>query len=222
MTTLFLYLTLGLLGCGGGDDEEPGGAPPEDPEHPLPELKLGPTAPRSRPSPRGGGRQQGPESALDKDMCDDLPDGGPVSGPGCITADIQCGQTVVGHTTGGVDRFDTKFYEKKFCTPALTDHDGGDERVYRLQIPAGDWTAEVYLDTPCADLDLAAMVFDGGEDCPTLKDDVPRCEMWPKPRGKREHVRLVSQRPTTWFIVVEGKKEEEGPFALHVECENHL
>lgn len=219
MTTWMLYLTLGLQGCSGGDEEEPMQAPAEDPENPLPDLKLGPT--KSRPKPAPGGGTTGPET-IQKEMCDDLDRGGPVNGPGCITADIKCGDSIVGHTQGGTDNFDTKFYEKKFCTPATTDHNGGDERVYRLQMPDGDWTANVFLETPCADLDLAAMVFDGAEDCPTIQDDVPRCEMWPKRRGKPEKVRLVSQRKTTWLIVVEGKGDEEGAFALHVECENHL
>ena len=128
----------------------------------------------------------------------------------------------MGHTKGGTRHFDTRFYEKKFCTPATTDHDSGDERVYRLTMPDGDWTANVHLETPCADLDLAAMVFDDAEDCPTITDHVPRCEMWPQRRGKPESVRLVSQKETTWLIVIEGKGMEEGAFALHVECENHL
>jgi len=223
MSPVFLYLALALLGCSSGGDSEPEGAPAEDPENPLPTLELGPTKSRPTPAPASGGRpQSGPPPAIHEDMCDDLPDGGPVKGPGCITADIKCGDTIVGHTTGGSQSFDTKFYEKKFCTPALTDHSGGDERVYRLQMPDGEWTADVRLETPCADLDLAAMVFDGAEDCPTITDNVPRCEMWPKGRHKPEHVRLVSQRKTTWLVVVEGKDEQEGAFALHVTCENHL
>ena len=220
MTTWMLYLALGLLGCSGGDDEELNEAPAEDPENPLPDLELGPTKSRPKPS-QGGGGGGGPET-IQKEMCDDLDRGGKVEGPGCITADIKCGDSIVGHTKGGTKNFDTKFYEKKFCTPATTDHDSGDERVYRLQMPDGEWTANVYLETPCADLDLAAMVFDGAEDCPTIKDSVPRCEMWPQKRGKPEKVRLVSQRKTTWLVVVEGKAMDEGAFALHVECENHL
>ena len=62
----------------------------------------------------------------------------------------------MGHTIGGVQRFDSRFYEKQFCTPRITNHDGGNERVYTLEMPEGDWTAYVTLDSPCADLDVAA------------------------------------------------------------------
>src|SRR5688500_15272763 len=61
-----------------------------------------------------------PEAAVTSANCDDLADGGPVNGPGCITGEIKCGDTIVGHTLGGVERFDSKFYEKKFCTPRTT------------------------------------------------------------------------------------------------------
>lgn len=158
-----------------------------------------------------------PEPGIVADQCKDLKDGGPVNGPGCVTGVIHCGETLIGHTIGGVQRFDSLFYEKKFCTPRVTNHDGGDERVYKLEMPEGDWTAIVTLDTPCADLDLAALKWDG-DDCPTIKHQVHQCDMWPKDGKQREQVRLVSQNPTTWLLVVEGKDEHEGAFSLTVQC----
>lgn len=210
-----------LLACfwGASEPEELPGAPAEDPDNPLPTLKLGKNRPSARrQAPSNTTNPNAPIPAVTKEMCDDLGDGGDVAGPDCITAEIECGDVIVGHTRGGVTHFDTPFYEKKFCTPALTDHNGGDERVYRLRMPDGKWHADVWLDTPCADLDLAAMEVDDGDTCPGMESNVPRCEMWPKPKGKPEHVRLVTQRATTWLIVVEGKDDHEGAFAIHVEC----
>lgn len=158
-----------------------------------------------------------PEAGITKSQCKDLEDGGPVEGPGCITGRISCGETVIGHTIGGVRRFDTRFYERAFCTPALTNHDGGDERIYRLDMPDGPWTAVVTLDTPCADLDLAAIRWDG-DDCPTPSHIIHQCEMWPKDGTAREQVRLASTSQSSWFLVVEGKDEHEGAFALTVQC----
>ncbi len=158
-----------------------------------------------------------PQPIVTSGNCEDLEDGGPVDGPGCITRDIQCGDTIVGHTIGGVRRLDSKFYEKKFCTPFTTNHDGGDERVYRLVMPEGEWKAFVWLDTPCADLDLFAVLHDG-DDCPTMSHNLPRCEAGVMPGTKEERVELVSQGEATWFLVVEGKSEEEGAFGLHVQC----
>ena len=96
-----------------------------------------------------------PEPGLSRSQCNELQSGGPTEG--CITGEIHCGETVVGHTRGGVKVFDTAFYEAKFCTPATTEHAGGDERVYRFKMPEGKYTAVATLDTPCADLDLAAI-----------------------------------------------------------------
>lgn len=158
-----------------------------------------------------------PEPAISSAQCGDLEDGGLVSGPDCVTATIQCGDTVIGHTVGGVEKYDTRFYEKNFCTPATTNHDGGDERVYRLLMPDGDNKAFVYLDSPCADLDLAAIKANTRE-CPSERNLITQCEMWPKDGYTREKVELVSQRASTWWIVVEGKGAEEGAFALHVQC----
>ncbi len=212
-----LYLTACLLG--GGEPEFV-----EEPDPGLPELELGHIEqPKSRqPLPGTNTGPDAPDPAVTADMCNDLEEGGEVAGPDCITAEIECGDTIVGHTIGGTQRFDSKFYDSKFCTPMTTDHDGGDERVYRLQMPEGEWRATVWLDTPCADLDLAAMMVTAKDTCPTIKGNVPRCEMWPAKRGKREKVELASQKPTTWLIVVEGKDEEEGPFALHVHCDKGL
>jgi hypothetical protein len=162
-----------------------------------------------------------PEPAVTSGNCDDLDDGGPVAGPGCITGEVRCGQTVVGHTKGGVKKFDTKFYEKKFCMPALEDRSGGDERVYRLVMPEGEWRAFVWMDSPCADLDLSAMMWNG-DDCPTVDSNVSRCEAEPQKGANGELVELTHQGQATWLLVVEGKDEQEGAFALHVQCRQGL
>jgi hypothetical protein len=157
-----------------------------------------------------------PEPLVTSGNCEDVSDGGPVDGPGCVTATLQCGDTVIGHTVGGVRRFDSRFYEKKHCTPATTNHDGGEERVYRLEMPEGEWRAFVWMDTPCANLDLFALRWNG-EDCPTVDHNVNACEYGQLLNGS-ERVELVHQGEATWFLVVEGRGEEEGPFALHVQC----
>ncbi|MEQ1568352.1 MAG: hypothetical protein ABMA64_22135, partial [Myxococcota bacterium] len=153
-------------------------------------------------------------------MCGDIPDGGPVAGPGCITDTIHCGETVIGHTRGGTERFDTRFYESHFCWPATEDHEGGDERVYRLDVPEGEWRTFVWMDSPCADLDLFAMKWDG-DDCPPAGANFSICEGNLVKGIGPERVELVSQRstgPTTWYVVVEGRGDAEGAFAIHTQC----
>lgn len=162
-----------------------------------------------------------PEPAITSDNCDDIRDGGPVSGPDCVTASISCGETVIGHTRGGVKRFDSRFYEKNFCWPSTVDHEGGDERVYKLVMPEGEWRAYVWMDSPCADLDLIAMNWNDKQ-CPSPSAGIQRCEANIVEGVGDERVELVHQGQATWLLVVEGADDEEGAFALHVMCRKGL
>lgn len=162
------------------------------------------------------GRPTPPDEVLARAQCADMTEGGPVDSHG-ITGEIGCGESIVGHTRGGVAAFDTRFYEKHFCTPATTNHSGGDERIYRLHVPDGRWRAWVYLDTPCADLDLAVIKW-SGSNLPTEGSTVADCEMFPKDGRRREIVDVTSDRESDWLIAVEGKDEEEGAFGLTVLC----
>jgi len=161
----------------------------------------------------------GPRAAITSAQCDQLADGGPV-GPGdCISGVLACDEVMVGHTLGGVERYDSRFYEKKFCTPFTTNHDGGDERVYRLDLPEGEWRYEVWLDSPCADLSLFAFPGGDADRCPEPGSVVRACEASVRKGRAREHVAIVNQGAATpWFVVVEGRDAEEGLFALHVTC----
>lgn len=161
-----------------------------------------------------------PLALLDPTMCDDMQDGGPVE-DGCVTADLKCGDNIIGHTVGGVDRYDTTFYEKKFCWPSTLQHDAGNERVYRLTMPDGEWRAWVTLYSPCEDLNVAAMRFDD-DTCPTIDSMIKVCEMSVKKSTITDRIELTTQTPSsyepTWYVVVEGPDDKDGPFSLHVQC----
>ena len=106
-----------------------------------------------------------PAPSITSANCGDLEDGGAPAGPDCISGTLSCGDTVAGHTRGGSHAFDTRFYESKYCTPATTRHDTGGERVYALTMPEGDHRARIFLDSPCADLDLAAIRVPDPKSC---------------------------------------------------------
>lgn len=195
--------------------------PSSDPPTKTEDIKPGVTAPIRTRRNILPGQVTGPappDAALTGSQCSSMSDGGPMGGDGCVTADIHCGEVVYGNTRGGVDQYDTRFYEQFFCTPATTDHDGGDERVYRLQLEP-DTRALVYLDTPCADLDLAAVKY-SSDSCPSKSSVINQCEEQIQSSTKREKVDLWNQGASTWYIIVEGKDDEEGSFGLTVQCEH--
>lgn len=192
----------------------------QKPEEPAPTLVIPEARPPITTTPQAV--QLGPDEppiAATPQNCGDLQDGGPVQGPDCVTAEVKCGEVVYGHTFGGTNRFTTKFYERWRCTPALTNHDSGDERAYLLRMPEGEHHVDVWLDTPCADLDLAVMrLRDFQGTCPDMETLVPTCDMWPKKGNDREHVELSVQGATDFLLVVEGKDQHEGAYALTVQC----
>jgi hypothetical protein len=157
-----------------------------------------------------------PPVAVDASQCKDLSDGGDLKVNDYITDVIKCGQTVVGHTRGGVNKFNTRFWEKHFCWPATEQHDGGDERVYKF-VAEGRGRAYFTLDTPCADLDIMAMTWSGSR-APTLDSNVKDCEAKVLSGTKRERIEVPTLEGMEYLIVVEGKSSEEGLFALTAQC----
>jgi hypothetical protein len=59
--------------------------------------------------PGNNSRPPIPEYLVHREQCGDLQDGGPNAGPDCITDTITCGQSIIGHTVGGVQQFDSRF-----------------------------------------------------------------------------------------------------------------
>ncbi|MCO4745685.1 MAG: hypothetical protein KC912_12910 [Proteobacteria bacterium] len=158
-----------------------------------------------------------PVPGITSAQCDDLTDGGDVRADGCITAEIHCDETIVGHTRGGIDAFNTKFYEKGFCTPGTTQHDGGDERVYLFKSPPGKHRIYFTLDTPCGDLDVSAMRYQG-DGCPTEAGTLGDCEMLRKDGTERERISVPTMDEWKYLVVVEGEGDAEGAFALTAQC----
>lgn len=208
LPSLWTFAGCGLLPGSGASD------PPDDVVVTPPRPRI--ESPGAQPAPPAADE---PPIAVVADNCQDLADGGPVAGPDCLTGEVRCGEVLYGHTLGGTTgAFTSRFYEKKACTPATTNHDGGGERAYALRMPDGEHHVDVWLDTPCADLDLAVMEVKDVTRCPVEQDYVARCDMWPKPSNKREHVELSVQGATDFLVVVEGKKAQDGAFALTVLC----
>jgi hypothetical protein len=205
------WLALLFIACGGGDGAPPSSSDVTGAEPAKPEVK--------HPSIIDPGPQSGPEVpkvAVDQSECNAIES--PAPDKDGVTGTIKCGETIKGVTRGGANKFNSKFYEKNFCTPRTTSHETGDERIYKFEMPNGPARAWVTLDTPCANLDLAVMKASGGG-IPDGSSDLQQCEMKVKDGHTRERLELDIMEATTWWIVVEGQGEDEGAFAVTVQCE---
>jgi hypothetical protein len=169
--------------------------------------------------------RKGPPPGLTRDQCKEITDGGPVKGPGCVTDEIKCGQTIVGHTRGGVNKFSTQWYDDSTCWPATRSHKGGDERLYRFDpdangIPARFW-ANIWFDTPCErDIDFTVFRTSDRSDCPTAP--TPNCDMSSpfKPQDRtRRNQRVLIDPGEIWYVLIEGADDKEGPFSVTFNCE---
>lgn len=143
--------------------------------------------------------------------CDETPGAPPSS---CISGTLTCGGTVAGTTRGGDSNVSDPFYAGAFCFPSGDRHDGA-ERVYLLEAPP-QMDVQVNLDSPCADLDIAAVAWNYDGRCPTENHPVPECE-GSNARGGAT-LRLNTFQARDYLIFVDGKDGAEGNFRLQVSC----
>lgn len=148
----------------------------------------------------------------------------PLAGPDCVTAEVTCGQTIVGHTKGGVNRYDTDFYNNNYCWPGTRNHNGGDERVYVFKpdksprFKAGEQRqrVSVHFDSPCADLTFSSMRGQAGS-CPTSTRICDTPNPFTRKNG-RSTLNMTVDAGEVYYFLVEGADDEEGAFAITVEC----
>ncbi|MFT7521550.1 MAG: hypothetical protein ACI9MC_003701 [Kiritimatiellia bacterium] len=168
-----------------------------------------------------------PEQAFRGDtlLCDKVPEGQPLAGPDCATAEITCGQTIVGHTKGGVNRYDTRFYERNFCWPGTRNHSGGDERVYMFdankspRFRAGDkrQRVSVTFNSPCADLSFTHMLGQINV-CPTDSSRICDTANPFTRKNDRSHTNITVDANEVYYFLVEGADDAEGAFSITLEC----
>ncbi len=135
---------------------------------------------------------------------------------GCAIQSIACGETVEGSNEGQAGHFDDAFYRAKFCTPRSADYESSPEAVYALTVPA-EMQADVYLDTPCEDLDLFSIRWPHADRCPTSSTSTGECEGSTK--EGQDTVRIVAVgRDEKHLVWADGKQGNIGNFRMRVEC----
>jgi hypothetical protein len=166
----------------------------------------------------GGVKELIPAETYDADIeCGTIKAARTPRGKDCVTAELVCGDTIVGTTEGGLSEYDDHFYSgDSFCS-SLPDNYSGPERAYRFEMPANA-EAVIYLDSACGgDLDLIAMRWPETDSCPNIHHSLGQCdEDDAKGDGRLE---LYSDKHARNFVlVVEGKDGIGGEFGIKIDC----
>jgi hypothetical protein len=170
-------------------------------------------------------RQARPELNYPPVDCDKELDLAPAP-KGCITKTIECGDEIDATNEGGAREFDDEFYQVSTFAPFGANYGDSPEVVYQLKL--GPHThADLTLVSPCADLDLGTMLFEG------KNGGLKGC---PVPRGNHQDtnmsvsetavdtIAIETTKPSgkklsdNYLVIVDGKKGDVGNFRLDVKC----
>ncbi len=223
---LFASLALSLavaLACGGGDKDgdkaaaEPTAQDTGDPEQRAKaEVQATVAAVQANTDAEVQAQADAQAQAAETDQCAPR-EAIANAGPDCVTATIACGETVEGTTVGGGDHFDGDRYLHSYCFPTTIDSHKGPDRVYALNIEAGQ-RATIKLKSPCADLDLAVLRWQKTGSCPGPSAGISECEGVNKSGGGKAQV--WNNRPARYLVVVDGNDPVGANFEISVSCED--
>lgn len=166
----------------------------------------------------GGVKELIPAETYDADIeCGTVKAARTPRGKDCVTAELVCGDTIVGTTEGGLSEYDDKFYSgDSFCS-SLPDNYSGTERAYRFAMPANA-EAVVSLDSACGgDMDLIAIRWPDEHTCPNIHHTIGQCDE-DDSKGDGQLELFSDRHPRTFLLVVEGKDGADGEFGLKVDC----
>jgi len=116
----------------------------------------------------------------------------------------------------GSSRFSDEFYVAKQCGPQRNGYTGP-ESVYALSIPPNT-RAAVFLESPCADLDLSSVLWTETDRCPTVDHRTGGCEM-DQGSGTDKVVIATVARAESHLLIVDGKEAAKGNYRLSVVCD---
>ena len=120
-----------------------------------------------------------------------------------------------------MDRYDGSLYTAFDCFPSAGDEYAGLERIFAFNHPGGG-TAQIILETPCADLDLIALQWTGwddGDECPSEEHESRvRCYQERDDSDGVITLPLFENNEMPYIIIVDGVDGAEANFTLSATC----
>ena len=136
----------------------------------------------------------------------------------CIANELECGDSIVATNVGGPSTLDGGAYASFWaCAVVGTDSYTGSEQHFYFTHP-GTGYIRIGLDSPCEDLDLFAVRFDGGS-CLQEGISIVECDGQVSSGGGWFYI--WNNEPAGYVIVVDGANGETGPYGVTVNCDDY-
>ncbi len=131
---------------------------------------------------------------------------------------LSCGDSVIATNEGGPSQLDGSAYASFWaCAVVGTSNYTGPEQHFFVEHP-GTGYIRIALDSPCEDLDLFVVRWDGGS-CLHKDLSIVECEGQVSSGGG--WVYIWNNEPSAYIVVVDGPNGETGPYGVTVNCEDY-
>jgi hypothetical protein len=158
----------------------------------------------------GNGQGSGPSDV----ECDEEVDPLSYDSSTCIAHTLSCGETISGINTGGPSNVDGSDYSSIWACEVTGEQSYTGPEMHYEFIHPGDGEVFIYLDSPCANLDLFVMQHDGG--CVSSSSQIFECEADISSDGGS--VRVWNNEPKRYVIIVEAPTDVFEPYELSLDC----
>jgi len=136
----------------------------------------------------------------------------------CQAAELTCGDSIIATNVGGPSNLDGSAYSSFWaCAVVGRDSYTGSEQHFFFEHP-GTGYVRIGLDSPCEELDIFAIRWDGGS-CVQEGLSIVECEANIDSSGGWFYI--WNNSPSGYVIVVDGPNGETGPYGVTINCDDY-
>ncbi|HCH64375.1 MAG TPA: hypothetical protein DFR83_16335, partial [Deltaproteobacteria bacterium] len=131
---------------------------------------------------------------------------------------LECGDSVLATNANGPSQLDGGAYASFWaCAVVGPDSYTGNEQHFYFEHP-GTGYVRIGLDSPCEDLDLFVVRWDGGS-CLHPELSIVECEGQVSSGGGWLYI--WNNTPSGYVVIVDGPNGENGPYGVTLNCEDY-
>jgi hypothetical protein len=136
----------------------------------------------------------------------------------CQAAQLSCGDSIIATNVGAPTNLDGSVYASFWaCAVVNTEAYAGGEQHFFFEHP-GTGYIRIGLDSPCEDLDIFAMRWDGNS-CLQEGLSIVECDGEVSSGGGWFYI--WNNQPSGYVIVVDGPSGQTGPYGVTLNCDDY-